>query len=372
MSAAPHKRHRGVVALAAATTTTAAIAGVMLLTNSDEDAPADGRRPKAPPATTQITRTDLVRSKTVDGRLDYAQRRAVKSPVAGTLTKAAEPGRTLSPGQRLYERDARPVVLLYGSTPMFRAMKVGDHGPDVLQLERNLRELGFGPRLSADTRYDEATKAAVKAWQKSLGIVDANGEIGRGDIVFQPGPVRVISADAALADTVGPDSTVLTIASTQPVVRASLDKADRALAARGTKVDVTLPSGGTVRGKVSGTAAPGGSASAGQETAAGSGTAPSQDGGVEVEITLDDGGTLRPKDQQGTLSVKFVSERRKNVLTVPVEAVVALREGGYGLQVVQGTGTHLVRIQTGLTADGRIEISGTGVTEGTKVGAAEQ
>ncbi|MFK0295833.1 peptidoglycan-binding protein [Streptomyces sp. NPDC090442] len=372
MSTAPLKRHRGIVALAAATTTTAVVAGVMLLTNTGEDAPADGRQPQALPATTQITRTDLVQSKTVDGRLDYAQRRAVKSPVAGTITKAAESGKTLSCGQRLYERDARPVVLLYGSTPMFRAMKVGDHGPDVLQLERNLRDLGFGSHLSADARYDEATKAAVKAWQKSLGITDANGEIGKGDVVFQPGPVRVVAAEAVLADAVGPDTTVLTVASTRPVVRASLDKTDRALAARGTRVEIALPSGGTVRGKVSGTAAPGGSASAEQGAAAGSGAAPSQDGATDVEITLDGGAKLRSKDQQGTLSVKFVSESRRNVLTVPVEAVVALREGGYGLQVVQGTGTHMVRIQTGLTADGRIEVSGTGLTEGTKVGTAEQ
>ncbi|MFI0712884.1 efflux RND transporter periplasmic adaptor subunit [Streptomyces inhibens] len=361
------KRRRLCIALAAAATATAATAGVMLLTNTGKDASADGRHAKTPPTTTEITRTDLVQSKTVDGRLDYAQRRAVKSPVEGTITKAAEPGRTVSLGQRLYERDARPVVLLYGPTPMFRAMKAGDRGPDVLQLERNLRDLGFGSRLYVDVRYDEATKAAVKAWQKSLGVTEANGEIGKGDIVFQRGPVRVVSADAALADGIGPDKTVLTVASTKPVVRASLDKADRALAAKGTKVEIALPSGGTRRGKVSGVVAPQDSGSA-EDGASGS----SSNDGVEVEITLDGGAKLPSKDQQGTLSVKFVSESRKDVLTVPVEAVVALREGGYGLEVVQGAKTHMVQVETGLTADGRIEVSGAGLAEGMKVGAAEQ
>ncbi|MGW2917943.1 peptidoglycan-binding protein [Streptomyces angustmyceticus] len=369
MSAAARRR-RPLVALAAAVTATAATAGVMLLTETGEGGPADGGRQKSPPSTTEITRTDLVQSKTVDGRLDYAQRRVVKSAVEGTVTKAAQPGRTVSLGQRLYERDARPVVLLYGPTPMFRAMKAGDRGPDVLQLERNLRDLGFGSRLYVDVRFDEATAAAVEEWQKSLGIDDADGRIGKGDIVFQRGPVRVVAADAALADAIGPEKPVLTVASTKPVVRASLDQADRALATMGTRVEVALPGGATAHGKVSGTVAPEDSGSAEGGAATGSGDA--SDGGVEVEITLDDGTDLAPKDKQGTLSVKFVSESRKDVLTVPVEAVVALREGGYGLEVVRGTGTHLVRVGTGLTADGRIEVSGAGLAEGMKVGAAEQ
>ena len=365
------KRRRGLIALVAAVTATAATGGVILLTNNGKNAAADGGRAKGPATTTEITRTDLAVSKTVDGHLDYAQRRAVKSPVEGTVTKAARPGRTVSLGQPLYERDARPVVLLYGATPMFRAMKVGDRGPDVLQLERNLRDLGFGSRLYVDVRYDAATEAAVKAWQKSLGVIDANGKVGKGDIVFQRGPVRVVAADAALSDTVGPSNTVLTVASTKPVVRASLDAADRALAANGTKVEIAMPSGGTRHGKVSGVVSPESSDSA-QGAASGGSDAPSEGDGVEVEITLDGSAKPQPKDQQGTLSVKFVSESRKDVLTVPVEAVVALREGGYGLEVVQGATSHMVQVETGLSADGRIEVSGSGLAEGMKVGAAEQ
>ncbi|MEU5210346.1 peptidoglycan-binding protein [Streptomyces sp. NPDC020742] len=343
---------------------------MLLLTGVGRDTPAAGRNTALPPTTTEITRTDLVQSKTVDGHLDYARRRAVKSPVEGTVTKAAQVGRTVSIGQPLYERDARPVVLLYGATPMFRELKVGDRGPDVLQLERNLRDLGFGSRLYVDVRYDAATKAAVTSWQKSLGVTDPTGKIGKGDVVFQRGPVRVVSADAALADAISPDRPVLTVASTTPVVRATLDQADAALAAKGTKAEIALPSGGTVHGTVSGTVTPesadsSGDGGSGAETGA-------RDGEVKVEITLDKGAELRSKDQQGTLSVKFVSESRKNVLTVPVEAVVALREGGYGLEVVQGTKTRMVRVETGLSADGRIEVSGAGLAEGMKVGAAEQ
>ncbi|WP_235470572.1 peptidoglycan-binding protein [Streptomyces platensis] len=363
----PRKRRRWGIAVAAAVTATAATAGVMIATNTGKDTAVAAREAKAP-ATTEITRTDLVRSKTVDGQLDYAQRRAVKSPVEGTITKAADVGSTVALGQRLYERDARPVVLLYGSTPMFRTMKTDDRGPDVLQLERNLRDLGFGSGLFVDIRFDAATKAAVKAWQKSLGVIEANGEVGKGDVVFQRGPVRVVSADAALADGIAPDKTVLTVASTKPVVRASLDEADRALAAKDTKAEISLPSGGTRHGRVSGTVVPESTGDA--EGGAGGGSP--KDSGVEVEITFDGGGELKEKDRQGTLSVKFVSESRKDVLTVPVEALVALREGGYGLDLVEGGRKRTVQVEAGLSADGRIEVSGAGLREGMKVGTAEQ
>lgn len=176
----------------------------------------------------------------------------------------------------------------------------------------------------------------------------------------------MVSADAALADTIGPDKAVLTVASTKPVVRVSLDEADGALAANGTKVEIAMPGGGNRSGKVSGVAAPEES-----ESAEG-GSGGSSDDAIQVEITLDDAAKIHEKDRQGTLPVKFVSESRKGVLTVPVEAVVALREGGYGLELVQGAKTRMVPVETGLTADGRIEVSGSGLAEGMKVGAAEQ
>lgn len=357
-------RRKVLVAAGAVTAVAALGAGALALGGGNQDTQAE-KKGDLPPATAEITRTDLVQSKTVDGHLDYAQRRTVKSPVEGTVTKAAQEGKTVTAGQRLYERDARPVILMYGPTPMFRAMKVGDRGPDVLQLERNLRDLGFGASLYVDTRYDKGTEAAVKSWQKSVGIESADGKVGRGDIVFQPGAVRVVVADAALADQVGTEKTVLTVASTTPVVRAQLDQADVSLTSRGTKVQVTLPSGRTVDGKVAGTARP--------EAPEGS-AEPSQEG-ITVEVTLDGPrSALAAEDSKATTSVKFISESRRNVLAVPVEAVVALRgeNGGYGLQIVQGRTSRMVRVTTGMTADGRIEVSGDGISAGMKVGVAKQ
>ncbi|MFF5919777.1 peptidoglycan-binding protein [Streptomyces flavochromogenes] len=324
---------------------------------------AAGKGGDLPPATATVVRTDLVQSKTVDGRLDFAQRRPVKSAVDGTVTVAATEGRTLTRGQALYELNDKPVTLLYGPVPMFREMKTGDRGSDVLQLERNLRDLGYGAGVRVDTRYDKGTETAVEQWQRSLNR-EPTGRVGRGDVVFQPGQVKVVSVDAALADQVGPGEAVLTVASTRPVVRAHLDQTDGALTAAGTKVEVTLPSGKTVAGRVAGTVRP-------EETGSGDGAASQE--GIVVEVVLDGGARAASgEDSKASAGVTFVSEARKGVLAVPVEAVLALRgeNGGYGLQVVQGTTTRTIRVETGMTADGQIEVSGPDVKEGLKVGMA--
>ncbi|MFF3837702.1 peptidoglycan-binding protein [Streptomyces sp. NPDC001930] len=363
------KRRTALRTLGAVTVAAAVAGGVVFVADIGflgEDGGASGASGKGgdlPPATATVVRTDLVQSKTVDGKLDFAQRRPVKSAVDGTITVAATEGGTLTRGQALYELNDKPVTLLYGPVPMFREMKSGDRGSDVLQLERNLRDLGYGAGLYVDTRYGKDTETAVKQWQKSLNR-EPTGRVGRGDVVFQPGQVKVVSVDAALADQVGPGGSVLTVASTTPVVRAHLDQTDGALTASGTKVEVTLPSGKTVAGRVAGTVRP-------EETGSGDG-AVSQEG-IVVEVVLDGGARAASgEDSKVSASVKFVSEARKGVLAVPVEAVLALRgeNGGYGLQIVQGTTTRTIRVETGMTADGQIEVSGPDVKEGLKVGMA--
>jgi multidrug efflux system membrane fusion protein len=57
------------------------------------------------------------------------------------------------------------------------------------------------------------------------------------------------------------------------------------------------------------------------------------------------------------------------VLTVPIGALVALAEGGFGLQVLDGT-SHYIGVTTGLFANGKVEVCGDGVGEGMTVGMA--
>jgi hypothetical protein len=48
--------------------------------------------------------------------------------------------------------------------------------------------------------------------------------------------------------------------------------------------------------------------------------------------------------------------------------LLALAEGGYGLQIVESGGTRVVAVKTGLFADGRVEVSGAGLAAGLTVG----
>jgi hypothetical protein len=68
------------------------------------------------------------------------------------------------------------------------------------------------------------------------------------------------------------------------------------------------------------------------------------------------------------VDVTLVSAQATDVLSVPVAALVALAEGGYGVQVVDGSSARYVAVKTGMFASGRVEISGDGITAGTVVG----
>jgi hypothetical protein len=68
------------------------------------------------------------------------------------------------------------------------------------------------------------------------------------------------------------------------------------------------------------------------------------------------------------VDVAFTASQRENVLTVPVAALLALAEGGYGLEVVEGSTSRITAVQTGLFADGQVEVTGQGLDEGTTVG----
>jgi multidrug efflux pump subunit AcrA (membrane-fusion protein) len=82
--------------------------------------------------------------------------------------------------------------------------------------------------------------------------------------------------------------------------------------------------------------------------------------------------TIRPTSAvtsvgPAAVPVAFTAGRRPHVLAVPVAALLALAEGGYGVQVVDGTTTRTVAVKTGLFADGKVEITGDGLHAGMKV-----
>jgi hypothetical protein len=152
--------------------------------------------------------------------------------------------------------------------------------------------------------------------------------------------------------------------------------ADQALAKKGRAVTVTVPGGASVHGKIAkvGTVAtapqtasgtPAGSD--GAAGAPGGSDAAAADARVEVTVTIADQKKLGSLDA-APVDVDFVSEEREDVLAVPVAALLALANGGYGVQIVEGGATRTVAVKTGMFADGKVEINGAGIKPGATVG----
>lgn len=78
-------------------------------------------------------------------------------------------GTTVEAGQVLLEVTGRPVILLTGELPVYRTLRAGVSGPDVLQLKTALDALGIDPGDAGSDVYDAATAAAVVALYERVG-----------------------------------------------------------------------------------------------------------------------------------------------------------------------------------------------------------
>jgi peptidoglycan hydrolase-like protein with peptidoglycan-binding domain len=362
LSPPPHRRRRRTptlvlsgVAVAAVGAATAAAVGFGGGDQGTADAAA------LPPETATVDRETLRDVRSEEGTLGYGSETAVKSGLAGTVTALPETGAAVGRGEILYEIDEVPVVLMYGSVPAYRSLAPGAEGADVEQLEQNLEKLDY-TGFTVDDEYTGGTAAAVEQWQEDLGL-PVTGTVDQGRVVFAPAALRVATHNASVGDVLQPGGAVLAWTGTDRVVTVELDVDDRPLAEPGTAVTVTLPDGSSHAGEVAG-------AETVVETSdeqAPPGEEAAQETVLEVTVALDDQDAVEGYDQ-ASVDVGFVAGEREDVLTVPVAALLALSEGGYGVEVVEGSSTRIVAVDTGLFASGRVEVSGEGLSEGMTVG----
>jgi len=310
-------------------------------------------------ATAAVTRRDLRATEEVDGTLGYGEARLVANQRQGTVTALPSEGAVVTRGRALYRVDGKPVPLLYGRLPAWRALSVGvDDGPDVCQLEQNLVALGYDPdrAVTVDDHFTWATRAAVRRWQEALGL-EETGTVRPDNAVWQPGPVRVASRKAAVGDSVRPGSPILEVTDTTRQVTIDLDASRQPYVRAGDRVELELPGGRTTTGRV---------ASVGKVA-----TVPAGDGAgegdptVELVVSLDAKATGRL--DQAPVDASITTEVRKGVLAVPVSALLALAEGGYAVEVERDGRRQLVGVETGLFADGQVEVEGQGLRAGDRV-----
>ncbi|MEV3921916.1 peptidoglycan-binding protein [Actinomadura coerulea] len=308
---------------------------------------------RVPLATAVVSRGDLVDTEKVDGKLTYGDVRDVWTGASGVVTWAPEAGAVVRRGESLLSVAGKPVTLLYGGRPMYRTLREGVSGKDVRQLEENLRALGYGG-LTVDGEFTGATGAAVQEWQADRGL-EETGQVDAGQVVFLDGAVRVREVKAPEGKRIAQGQPVLTVAGTRRVVHVDLDADKQDLAKKGARVSVELPGGASVKGTISEVGGVARTTGSGQD----------QKTTVGVDISVGNAGTGRL--DEAPVSVELESERREGVLSVPVEALLALREGGFGVEVVDGS-RRLVPVRAGAFGGGRVEVAGSGLREGMKVG----
>jgi peptidoglycan hydrolase-like protein with peptidoglycan-binding domain len=355
----PAKLFAAIAAIAAITGAVLVVSG---LHRQSTAATSAGTNPTMTRA--QVQRTDLVASQQVTGTLGYPPGPPITNQLAGTFTAMPDEGTIVEAGQALFDVDTKPVVLLAGAVPAWRAFAAGmTTGPDVAQLQAALAR-GPDPadsRIRVDGRYGAQTIAAVRRWQQRLGL-ESTGMIDLGRVVFLPAAVRVGQHSAAVGGRASPGQAPYATTGASQVVTIDLDVARQAGVRLGLPVTVELPSGARTPGRVSfvGRVAQ-------LPASPSSGSRPF----ITVTVALLDPTSTGSLDQQPVV-VDVTTLTRNGVLAVPITALLALREGGFGMEVIDAGGRHqIVAVTPGLFAETLVEINGAGVRAGMTVVTAQ-
>lgn len=345
------RRRRPWIGIGAAVTVAAVLAGIIALSWRAPEAEADAGDIDV--ETSMVTVGDLVEQARQSGELGYGPTRELGGGLPGTVTSMAQVGTIVGRGQELYRIDDRPVMLLIGDLPAWRAFSPGmGDGADVLQLEQNLQALGYFDD-EPDEEFDWDTESAIDDWQEALGL-EETGTLELGRVVFSSNDVRVAEQLASIGGSSG--AAALSVTGTAKVVTVDIDPSLVSFAPVGGSVSVSLPDGTTA-----------------SATITASGTPVERDDGlggtklkVPLTLVLDDpdaGGSL--SEIRVTVTIRHVLA--EDVVLVPVLALLARPGGGFAVERVTPRGTELVDVELGAIADGFAEISSGDLGDGDEV-----
>jgi peptidoglycan hydrolase-like protein with peptidoglycan-binding domain len=355
----PRPRRGGMGVTIVVVLVAAAAVVVAVLRPWEVDTAGDSFRNTTPFSLAKVEKGNLSATSQETGKLGYAGSYAVVNKASGTATRLPSIGDVISAGKPFYRVDNQPVILLRGAyVPVYRTLTRGLKGLDVRQLNAALVELKYATTDQVDPTSDyfgSGTYWALSRFQKAVGI-KKSGKLTLGQVIFLPVTrLRITKVDAIRGASVNPGQTVIEGSSTDRQATLKLNASQQAEVKVGDKVTVTMPTGSTTPGEVSvvGKVA----------------TAVGDDTTIDVSVKL-----LKPHDtgnlDQAPVQIAIVSDTAKNVLSVPVNALLALAGGGYAVEVVDAGGAHtLIRVAPGLIDDskGRVEVSGTGLAEGQNV-----
>ena len=286
---------------------------------------------------------------------------------SGTYTWLPTIGQTIRQGHVLYRVSGIPVVLIYGRSPAYRPLSEGMTGQDVRQLNAGLVKLGdasaaaLGPKSGWDY-FSGETAYALEQLQLHLGVT-VTGTLPLGQAVFLPGPAQVNALGTGVVPgapaTAG--SVVLTATSVTPVVTIDLDASLQGEVKVGDKVSITLPDGAVTPGVITQVSNVATSSPSSSSSGSGNGNGSGSGSGATITVLVS---LVHPKAaghlNQAPVEVTITTGSVTNVLTVPVNALLAQPGGRYAVEVTGPGGHHLVKVTPGLFDDaaGRVQITG--------------
>jgi len=160
---------------AVAVVSLAAGLGLSQMIHSPAEIAADTAPPAAGPISVPVEMRALSNTVVLRGDAVYAD------PVSVTLETGdldgpavvtghvPEVGATIDAGSVALEMTGRPVIVLPGDVPVYRSLRAGASGPDVVQLKAALAALGINAGNPASDVYDAATATAVEALYARVG-----------------------------------------------------------------------------------------------------------------------------------------------------------------------------------------------------------
>lgn len=257
-------------------------------------------------------------------------------------------GDVVKAGVVVAEASGRPVILLSGSVPAYRDLKVGDKGSDVQQLQTALGDVGLHP--DRDGEVGSLTLTALAALYQRLGYpMPVGGVVRAAEFMFAARlPGRLASPTAVVGSGIL-DQTVV-VDSGEAQVQLKIPPAV-VPPNKGDSVELSC-SGTTINGVIAG--APVLNATVAEP--------PSGDAGQAGAQTVLMVNTSKPISNElleaqcvGTVVHRLTE---KKVLAAPSSAIFSTSDGGSDIQVVGAKGTALtVPVTLGASADGWIELT---------------
>jgi peptidoglycan hydrolase-like protein with peptidoglycan-binding domain len=206
---------------------------------------------------------------------------------------------------------------------------------------------GENEKTEAEPEERKAPPAEEGAKPEASGGEPAGGDREEGAPEAEP------EAESEPAST-----PVLHTTSTNRVVTVDLDPNQQAIAERGQEVGVVLPGGAEVKGVVR-------RLTAVESSAEG---APGEEAEAAVEATVAVTGERRiPALDGAAVSVVFTQRVRKQVLSVPLTALVAIGGERFAVYAREDGGRRRIVVTPGLAADGYVEVRGKGLRAGMQV-----